>query len=82
MTMDVEHVAVDDVATTVRCRYGLPPRCQVGLRRRVSAFGPARRRGQEEVLAMLLHGDVDGGSAVAAVQRLVIRATRHDAPDP
>jgi len=25
---------------------------------------------------------VDGGSAMAAVQRLVIWATRHDAPDP
>jgi len=82
MAMDLEHVAADDVATTVRRRYGLPPRRQVGLRRRVSAFGLARHRAQEEVLAMLPHGDVDGGSAMAAVQRLVIWATRHDTPDP
>ena len=80
--MDVEHVAVDDVDTTVCRRYCLLPRRQVGLRRRVSAFGLARRRGQEEVLAMLPHGDVDGGAAKAAVQRLVIWATRHDAPAP
>jgi len=82
MTMDVEHVAADDVATTVHRRYSLPPIRQVGLRRRVSAFGLARRRAQEEVLAMLPHGDVDGSSAMAAVQRLVIWPTRHDAPDP
>jgi len=82
MTMHVEHVAADDVATTVRRRYSLPSRRQVRLRCRVSAFGLARRRAQEEVLAMLPHGDVDGGSAMAAVQRLVIWATRHDAPDP
>jgi len=82
MTMDVEHVAADDVATTVRRRYGLPPRRQVGLRRRVSAFRLVRRQPQGEVLAVLPHGDVDGGSAMAAVQRLVIWATRHDAPDP
>ena len=80
--MDVEHVAADDVATTVRRRYGLPPRRQVGLRRRVSACGLARRRAQGDVLAVLLHGDVDGGSAMAAVQRLVIWATRRDVPDP
>jgi len=79
--MHLERVAADDVAATVRRRYGLPPRRQVGLRRRVSAFGLARRRAQEEVLAMPPHGDVDGGSAMAAVQRLVICATRHDAPD-
>jgi len=82
MTMDLEHVAADDVAMTVRHRYGPPPRRQVGLRRRVSAFGLAPRRAQEEVLAMLPHGDLDGGSSMAAVQRLVIWATRHDAPDP
>ena len=82
MAMDMEHVAADDVATTVRRRYGLPPRRQVGLRRRVSAFRLARRRAQGEVLAVLPHGDVDGGSAMAAVQRLVVSATRHDAPDP
>jgi len=82
MTMDVEHVAADDVAATVRRRYGLPPRRQVGLRRRMSAFRLARRRAQGEVMAVLLHDDVDGGSAMAAVQRLVIWATRHDAPDP
>jgi len=81
MTMDLEHEAADDVAATVRRRYGLPPRRQVGLRRRVSAFRLARRRAQEEVLAMLPHGDVDGNSAIAAVQRLVVWATRHDAPD-
>ena len=80
--MDVEHVAADDVATTDHRRYSLPPIRQVGLRRRVSAFGLARRRAQEQVLAMLPHGDVDGSSAMAAVQRLVIWATRHDAPDP
>jgi len=80
--MDVEHVAADDVATTVRRRYGLPPRRQVGLRRHVSPCGLARRRAQGEILAMLPHGDVDGGSAMAAVQRLVIWATSHDAPDP
>jgi len=77
--MDLEHIAADDVATTVRRRYGLPPRRQVGLRRRVSAFRLALRRAQE--VAMLPHGDVDGNSAMAAVQRLVVRATRHDAPD-
>jgi len=82
MAMDLEHVAADDVATTVRRRYGLPPRRQVGLRRRVSALRLARRRAQEEVLAMLPHSDVDGNSAIAAVQRLVIWATRHDTPDP
>jgi len=82
MAMDLEHAIADDVATTVRRRCSLPPRHQVGLRRRVSAFGLARRRPQEEVLAMLPHGDVDGGSAMAAVQRLVIWATRHDAPEP
>ena len=82
MAMDLEHVAADDVTTTVRRRYSLPPRRQVGLLRRVSAFKLARRRAQEEVLAMLPHGDVDGGSAMAAVQRLVIWVTRHDAPDP
>ena len=80
--MDVEHVAADDVATTVRRRYGLPPIRQVGLRRHVSAFRLARRRAQGEVLAVLLHGDVDGVSAMVAVQRLVIWTTRHDAPDP
>ena len=80
MTMDLEHVAADDVAMTVRHRYGPPPRRQVGLRRRVSAFGLARRRAQD-VLAVLLHDDVDGGSAMAAFQRLVIWATRRDAPD-
>jgi len=67
MAMDVEHVAADDVATTVRRRDGLPPRRQVGLRRRVSAFRLACRRAQGEVLAVLPHGDVDGGSAMAAV---------------
>ena len=81
MAMDLEHVAAGDVATTVHRRYGLPPRRQVGLQRRVSAFRLARRRAQEEVLAMLPHGDVDGDLAIAAVQRLVIWATRHDAPD-
>ena len=40
----------------------------------------AERR--EEVLAVLLHGDVDGGSAMAAVQRLVAWATRQNSPDP
>ena len=44
MTMDLEHVAADDVATTVRRRYGLPPRRQVGLRRRVSAFVAKRKK--------------------------------------
>jgi len=72
MAMGLEHVAADDVATTVRRRYGLPPRCQVGLRRHVPAFGLACRRAQEEVLTMLPHGDVDGSSAMAAAQRLVI----------
>ena len=72
--MDMEHVAADDVATTVRRHYGLPPRRHVGLRRRVSEFGQASRRAQEEVLALLPHGDVDGGSAMAAVQSLVIWA--------
>ena len=43
MTMDVEHVAADEVATTVRRRYSLPPIRQVGLRHRVSA--PSARRG-------------------------------------
>jgi len=81
MAMVLEHVAAYDVATTVRCRYGLPPRRQVGLRRRVSASRLARRRAQEEVLVVLPHADVDGGSAMAAVQRLAIWATRHDAPD-
>jgi len=66
MAMDLEHVAAGDVATTVRRRYGLPPRRQVGLQRRVSAFRLARRRAQEEVLAMLPHGDVDGDLAIAA----------------
>jgi len=80
--MHLEHVAAYDVARAVRRRYSLPPRRQVGLRRRVSAFGLARSRGQEEVLAMLPHGDVHGGSVMAAVQRLVIWASRHDAPDP
>jgi len=82
MAMVLEHVAADDVATTVRRRYSLPPRRQVGLRRRVSAFRLARRRAQEEVLEMLPHGDVDGNSAIAAVQRLVAWATRQDSPDP
>jgi len=84
MTMDLEYVAADDVATTVLRRYGLPPRRQVGVRRRVSAFRLARRRVQEEVglLAMLPHGDVDGNAAIAAVQRLVIWATRYDTLDP
>jgi len=83
MAMGLEHVAAGGVATTVRHRYGLPPRRQVGLRRRVTAFRLARRRAQEKVLTVLLHGDVDGGSAMAAVQRLVVWATRHDeAPDP
>ena len=81
MTMDVEHVAADDVATTVRRRLCLPPRRQVGLRRRVLACGLARRRAQGDVLAVLLHGDVDGGSVMAAVERLVIRTTRRDDPD-
>jgi len=72
MAMDLEDAAADDVATTVRRRYGLSPRRQVGLRRRVSVFRLARRRAQEEVLAMLPHGDVDGGSAMAAVQGLDI----------
>jgi len=72
MAMILEHVAADDVATTVRRRDGLPSRRQMGLRRRVSAFGLARRRAQGEVPAVLPHGDVDGGSAMAAVQRLVI----------
>ena len=81
MTMVLEQVAADDVAATVRRRYGLPPRRQVGLRRRVSAFRLARRQPQGEVPAVLLHDDVDGGSAMAAVQRLVIWATRRDAPD-
>ena len=81
MTMDMEHVASDDVATTVRRRLCLPPRRQVGLRRRVSACELARRRAQGDVLAVLLHSDVDGGSAMAAVQRLVIWATRRDALD-
>ena len=80
--MDVEHVAADDVATTVRRRYGLPPRRQAGLRRRVTACGLARRRAQGDVLAVLLHGNVDGGSAMAAFQRLVIWATRQNSPDP
>jgi len=82
MTMDLEHVAADDVATTVRRRYGLPPRRQVGLRCRVSTFRLARRRAQGEVLAMLPHGDVDGNSAIAAIQRLGIWATRPDTSDP
>ena len=63
MMMDLEHVAADDVATTVLRRYSLPPRRQVGLRRRVSAFRLARRRAQEDVLAMQPYGDVDSNSA-------------------
>jgi len=82
MAMDLEHANAEDVATTVRRRYSLPPRRQLGLRRRVSAFRLARRRAQEEVLAMLPHGDVDGNSAIAAVQRLVAWATRQNSPDP
>jgi len=82
MAMVLEHVAADDVATTVRRRYSLPPRRQAGLRRRVSAFRLARRRAQEELPAMLPHGDVDGNSAIAAVQRLIAWATRQDSPDP
>ena len=45
MAMGLEHVAAGGVATTVRRRYGLPPRHQVGLRRRVTAFRLARRLG-------------------------------------
>ena len=51
-------------------------------RRDVSwALDVVRRRAQEEVLAMLPHGDVDGNSAIAAVQRLVAWATRQNSPD-
>ena len=76
MTMDVEHVAADEVATmfVVVTVYHRHVRWVFDV--------VCRRRAQEEVLAMLPHGDVDGGSAMAAVQRLVIWATRHNAPDP
>ena len=80
MMQELPDATPSDIATAVVRHYRLDDKSRLGLRRRLSAMAYARRCALQEVGREIPVGDIDGNSAMVAIQRVAAIVAKERRP--